>query len=346
MKLYALEAQRGFAVLIVVLYHMYAAQDKYFTYNIFPDILALGAWGVDIFFVISGSVMYRSAFHTDRPISSWHFLKKRIARIYPAYWLITLLVYIVYIIRPELVNSSYDRTPSIVKSVLLYPDFSHPWLNVGWSLVYEMWFYLLLSGLLFLKKQVAILMLGLYAIILAVLGDTSWSRPELKLVFDPIILEFLFGLVLGAIAFNFQRRRRAVMLILFAAIGALGFYSFSSDIYSELFSGKDRFLTFGTLALVAVSISLLFEHYISLHSFLNPIILLGKISYSLYLTHVVSLSFFFKCISSLPIGSEHIIIYNTLCLIFIVLVGWIYYIAIEQPLSSKLNRLITRSSPS
>lgn len=86
-KIYSLQYLRAFAAMWVLLTHVLSKL------SIRPyGILYAGQWGVDIFFLLSGFIIYL----TTRDHSSWKaFAIKRIFRIYPAY-LICLIVYILY----------------------------------------------------------------------------------------------------------------------------------------------------------------------------------------------------------------------------------------------------------
>lgn len=86
-KIYSLQYLRAMAALWVLFTHVLQRLE------IRPnDVFFAGQWGVDIFFLLSGFIIYL----TTKDGSSWKsFAVKRVFRIYPAYW-IALAVYIYY----------------------------------------------------------------------------------------------------------------------------------------------------------------------------------------------------------------------------------------------------------
>ena len=94
------QALRGVAAFLVMLAHLYDSELKYS-----PDQL-LGRWtiygnaGVDLFFLISGFIMVYVTSNRDRGVKpAFEFLFSRACRIYPLYWIVTLAVFAVALIR-------------------------------------------------------------------------------------------------------------------------------------------------------------------------------------------------------------------------------------------------------
>lgn len=340
MKVASIEVMRGFAVSIVIAYHMFAVQERYFGVNVLPEAFKYGGWGVDIFFVISGVVMFKSTFGRATPVAPWPFLRARISRIYPPYWVITFVIFGIYLVEPSMVNSSYDTQPSVLRSLLLLPDVTTPWLNVGWSLVYEMWFYLLLAILLIFDKKITISALVSYAIFLLLAPDFSSFGPVLALVADALILEFMIGFLIGVIFFDpsFQKKRSALLALATGCVLlGLGLASFGAELSGSRF---DRLATYGLAAIAAVSIVLCFETTISRERIFQPVIFIGTISYSVYLTHVLFLNaFLYTALRVLQLDLSPIIA-NLACFAFTLLGGSLYYLAFEKTLSQYFKRLL------
>lgn len=159
-KIYSLQYLRAFAALWVLLTHVLQRLE------IHPGGVAFaGQWGVDIFFLLSGFIIYL----TTKDYSSWKaFAIKRVFRIYPAY-LLQLIVYCLYSVT---YNGTGYGLVSIVQNILMIP-FSGPIgfksLIVGqaWSTCYEMYFYALLTILLLFdvsKKRLLPVILVLFVI--------------------------------------------------------------------------------------------------------------------------------------------------------------------------------------
>lgn len=343
MKLFSIELLRGFAVSIVVLYHLYAVQDRYFAENVLPELFQLGGWGVDIFFVISGVVMYKSIYGRPGGITTWPFLRARITRIYPPYWVITLVIFTIAQFEPSLVNSSYDQEPSLFRSLLLLPDVTTPWLNVGWSLVYEIWFYLVLGSLLLVRKSAAITGLGAYAIFLLFAGGVQASGPVTKLITDPLILEFLLGFALGMAYFRHDLQRKKAILLAIAAVPLVLIAARFAYGFNLLDSPLERFIAFGLPAVSIVALGLCLEDFVARSSILRPLIIIGTVSYSVYLTHVLFLNaFLFTSMRFLKLEIP-ILAANVACVGFVIFAGGLYYRFIERTTSKAFMKVLYRS---
>ena len=150
MKLRSIQALRGIAVLGVVAFHVALVEGKYSGGDrLLPDFLRFGETGVDLFFVISGFVMVTVAqgrFGGTRELP--RFLWSRITRIYPTYWFYFFITLAVFLVKPEWVNASEENQAQLVTSFLLLPSEQLPLVMVGWSLIHELWFYLVFAGLL------------------------------------------------------------------------------------------------------------------------------------------------------------------------------------------------------
>ena len=147
-----LPATRGVAANLVVFSHLFFVQAKYTTAGVLPAFALYGLAGVDMFFVLSGFIMVAVAGRNIGPI---RFLWRRAARIYPTYWLVSLAVLALAIVAPALVDSSVIAPISLWRSFLLVPGETVPLLAVGWTLVHEMYFYLVFAIFLALRLPIS-----------------------------------------------------------------------------------------------------------------------------------------------------------------------------------------------
>lgn len=95
---------RAFAAISVVYYHIiWHTSHSTQNYSFFPSFLSqsgdLGAFGVDIFFIISGFIMMHIQYRS--PKSTLGFIKSRIIRIVPLYWLLTIFIFCLLLITPS-----------------------------------------------------------------------------------------------------------------------------------------------------------------------------------------------------------------------------------------------------
>jgi exopolysaccharide production protein ExoZ len=187
---------RFFAAFIVVVYHAELALKVYdlsgFSYVDLTDFFAIGQSGVHIFFVISGFVMIYTTKGMDRGYRSVViFLYRRFARIYPIYWICCILYLLFH--ATLLKNSNMDAV-SIVKALALWPGYSSGIIGPGWTLSYEIYFYICFSLTLFFPVVPALIAMTIAMSAIVVLGAVFELRgTELHVLTNPLLLEFLLG---------------------------------------------------------------------------------------------------------------------------------------------------------
>jgi len=198
-RLESIQHLRGIAALLVVFVH-------------FPTPLArfCGSIGVDIFFFISGFIIFISidkSGYYDKPFT---FLKKRLLRIIPLYYLVTTLFLLMNVTLNSFHAEREANIPvdmsfaTVLKSYLFIPIsydgfYRDPLVFLGWSLNFEMLFYLLaFFFLIIFRKRFFIPLLCL----LVVLGSVNYifgnfSNVYLDFITSPFLLYFAIGLLLG-----------------------------------------------------------------------------------------------------------------------------------------------------
>ena len=202
-RVQSLEFLRFIAALSVVCFHV--------------PVLEMGNFGVDVFFIISGYVMMIStARHSDQ------FLLKRIIRIVPTYWIVTVAVFGLALAMPSVLGSTSADVGQLAKSLLFIPfdkgGLGHfPLLTVGWTLNYEMYFYLLFfAGCLISHRYRALIAAG---ILIGLSLIFSTQNGFLAGVYsNSIILEFAYGMLLYA-AMVERDRRVSIGLALIILVG-------------------------------------------------------------------------------------------------------------------------------
>ncbi len=136
---------RAFAALLVVFYH---TADHFFAAgggqsgNVFSLTKLFGFIGVDIFFVISGYIIWVSTSNYHNLSGFFSFLYNRITRIFLGYWPYFILLYIVLSIYDPL---SIQRLSTNASFFLLQPSVDLSFLAVAWTLQFELYFYFVFS---------------------------------------------------------------------------------------------------------------------------------------------------------------------------------------------------------
>jgi exopolysaccharide production protein ExoZ len=150
-NLRAMEGLRGLAVILVFFVHFGAAMFPYLpkdsiSSNISDLLATVGHVGVDLFFVLSGFLIYGSLVTREQ---SWSkYLSRRMARLYPAFLVVLALYLVLSFIFPErskLPSGGFNALTYVLQNVLFLPGVFHitPIITVAWSLSYEVLFYIL-----------------------------------------------------------------------------------------------------------------------------------------------------------------------------------------------------------
>jgi exopolysaccharide production protein ExoZ len=157
---------RFLAAMAVVLFHGHNASTAH-VYQGLGYLFDMGAAGVHVFFVISGFViMYTSYGSGDAGMPTARFLLKRFVRIFPIYWM-CCVAYVAYHI---LFGSGYDLPLSrLLGAIFLMPGDSSRIIGPGWTLSFELFFYLSFAAILRLRALPAITLLtGLFVATIAI----------------------------------------------------------------------------------------------------------------------------------------------------------------------------------
>ncbi len=269
------------AAMVLVTHSFFYASERLGTQESYS--WSAGAKGVDIFFIISGFVMVLSSSKLISLDYGWkEFLRHRLIRIVPPYWAATTLKLIVLLLMSSFVLHAELDWWVIIKSYFFIPSPNvdgkiKTFLGVGWTLVYEMFFYTIFVVAMFFKKNIYIFV----GIVLLLFSSLYLIRPEtysaLWFLMDPIILEFYMGMVLGYFVLNRNFLPAFIsVLVIFVSL----FYLF----FSENLLGLHRFIEAGIPAMFLVWSVVSLEKY--LQNRIPPTVMfLGAASYVLYLFH-------------------------------------------------------------
>ncbi|GJE16756.1 acyltransferase family protein [Methylobacterium marchantiae] len=265
----SIQALRFVAALLVVAFHL---ADGHFI---------VGAAGVDVFFIISGFIM--GTIGVREPPAA--FLAKRLIRVVPLYWAVTLLMSVVSLAG---VFTQFTVDPRrLVLSLLFIPYYEPggglwPLVVVGWTLNVEMLFYAVFTVGLVLGAPIrfAFVALALLALAGAVLEPESAILVQWT---TPLLLEFAAGLALATFVRPAGLGKGAAMV----GLGLAGFAGFTA---LGLGDQNLRLLTWGMPAFLIVAGALAIERAGRWPSGLRLIEIGGNASYSLYLLHGLVIS--------------------------------------------------------
>jgi exopolysaccharide production protein ExoZ len=342
-KLNLLQVYRGIAAVLVVMFHLTDMSAERLNQVTFFNLFQAGWSGVDYFFVLSGFIMvyvHRSAIGKKDQLKS--FLVKRAVRIYPIYWIITLTVLCFFLVIPGFANNTDLSLGRLIVSLLLIPQNDKPILDVGWTLIYELYFYFLFSIAIWLKPKhsVPILSTWLFFTILHFCKIVNFRESFflLKLVFGNMNLEFVLGCLAGYIVIKYNKKLGKYRWILFG-IANLG-YVILGMLVAWRNIDFDRITTFAVLSamliIAATSIDLKDSPKIP-----YVLIFLGDASYSIFLTHGPLISASTKIVQKANLGKYFDGFFApALLALFTVVLGCIFYSLIEKPLTVFLRKNI------
>lgn len=280
-QILAIQYLRALAALAVVVVHNLERSD-------YPFVV--GEAGVDLFFVISGFVMWTLA-DAQQP-SAQVFLWRRIIRIVPLYWAATLVAIVGARLKPGFFWNYDVGFDNVWKSLLFIPHNVasggwNPVVGQGWTLTYEMFFYVLFAFALLAKARWRFFVPGAMLLLLVAGGVYRRNDDPVWLTYtNPLLLEFLAGIALGAL-WRRASAREAARPGAWAggvALLTLGFGALAVESAMHWMPVHDRSLIWGIPAVFIVSGALALERAGRVPRLRLPL-LLGDASYSIYLLH-------------------------------------------------------------
>ncbi|WP_240161021.1 acyltransferase [Burkholderia sp. Ax-1719] len=299
-KLCGLEYLRFFAAFAVLAHHILEEMSASPLAHVPAAIQRVGACGVDVFFVISGLVMWHTTAGFSSQTSAKRFLTRRLTRIIPPYWM-----FLAVVIALSCSGIAYKHRPlaavGLVESAFLLPPTTSAGLVLGvaWTLVYEVYFYLICTAALFLPWQkyrlafIGALIAGV-PIVLSTVGATAQG----EYYGNPIVVEFLAGIFLGAVGMRLPESSSRIRWMVSMACVAL-FYWASLVSPDKATAGLPTTFRWWAWGIPAVLLVAAFMRMEDRHGRLGrTLALLGNASYVLYLTHGFWMNVFAKAIKS------------------------------------------------
>jgi len=356
-----IDSLRGFAALSVCFSHFALAFNPSYSFltqfhNHPIHFLWDGAAAVSLFFVLSGFVLSLKYFNKENYNLS--LLKFYIARIFrlmlpfivcllASYWAYTF-IWQLYVTQPETTPWLYNEWSMLEKQkdssfwtqfFLVLPQTSHFYVPQAWTLTLELQLSFLLPLLMvWIKHKV----FSLFLFFLCIIPLEVYYQQQTYSIYTIALFHFSLGIFLAKnihfIKYQYQRSNKLVKLLFWSI--ALLFYSFRYTLYPWFFDSLLRpidvsYMTaLGSGMLIALIIA---SHHMQKILNFKPFVLIGKISYSIYLLHflllltlVPGLIHYLNTLENL----SEITIYYSIMLFFIfatVLLSTLFYFLIERP---------------
>ena len=311
---------RGVAALSVVLFH--ACQWSQINF-------ATGQAGVDVFFVISGFVMWTAT--ADAQGKPLDFLRRRLIRVAPLYWLITLALAMGVLLFPARFPDLAVTPGHLLLSLAFIQHmnpagYPFPLLAPGWTLNYEAVFYLAFAALLWLPPARRLFALTVTLMVLALAGF-AWP-PAYQMLLNPLFLEFLAGVWLGRMAQLQLLPDRSLGWLLFGS--GIGLFAIIQMINMDW--DLWRPMVWGAPAVMIVAGAVSIEADGGWKQVLG-LRVLGDASYSIYLVHTLTVGAL-----AMTIGAWNPPIFIPLAMIVAVASGLLCWRWIEQPMLKALRQ--------
>ncbi|AOP32619.1 acyltransferase [Leptospira tipperaryensis] len=376
-EIQSLNGIRAVAILLVIIYHVWLPFSVTDIPKIFQNIISNFNSGVDLFFVLSGFLIYSGILkYQNQPdlFNKKRFFIARTLRIFPAYYFCLLVLFLYY--KGQFHRISQISNPSEFQSMELnsisltlqnsYSDFfyisnytAHRLSLVGWSLSIEEQFYLILPFistlvLLKIKPRRRILLLAIFYLIplffrifyLLIQADIS------VLIYSHTRMDSLIaGMILAEIQVSFLRSGRGnsklrenLILglgILFLLIG----HGFPLEHWFRKTFGFNFFnIGYAFLIFLLIQNKGMFSSILG-SSFWRPI---ARLSYTMYLWNIliagIAVS---KVISGFQTPSIGVFLLAAfVAILYCFLFSWILYLLIERPFLILKEKILTESKPS
>jgi len=198
-----IQGMRAIAALMVVSCHMFWNLGPTRLYWVKPFFAAIGPAGVDVFFVISGFIIYNvlqrsigELGQVGRGRAVFVFAMKRFIRIYPLYWIAFAAAFLIMLWGPPLPRGQEKPLLELLTLVNGAPNYI---VGVAWTLTYEVYFYAVVALSLMLLGRTAVFGLAAWFAILvvAMAAGAGHATSPWNYLLAPILLEFSFGVAIG-----------------------------------------------------------------------------------------------------------------------------------------------------
>ncbi|MGY4626712.1 acyltransferase family protein [Bradyrhizobium sp. USDA 4486] len=337
----SLQYVRAIAAIAVVIHHFVSS--AYFDAGLGLQG-TLGEVGVDLFFVVSGFIMWTTT--RRRETEPADFICHRLVRIVPLYWLFSVVYLVTMLPRQHEPVSALD----FVRSLLFVPWYEEhlsqktsAFYFLGWTLMYEMFFYVLFALCLYARRELQFASITLSLLLLVTMGFLFDFKHGVSFTYtSPLLLEFAVGCAIGRLSELQRLPATSAGLILIATAAAM----FIPTIWLVPDTLAVRALVWGVPASLTVLGGLSLEK-VARENASRYLVLLGDASYSIYLSHFITFLVFNSLVkrSGLVQGvAPSIAIYGIIGASIAVGVGVAVHVLIERPLLQFLRTRLMSAS--
>lgn len=351
-KVASLQILRAVAAMLVVVSHAWTWSKPYASAPTILDrirIEFMGGLGVDIFFCLSGFIMMWTVTDAAPTLSKGiRFFAKRMQRIYPIYLICLSTIVVPSLIwQHEAIDSA--RILFLMRNALLLPGLpSEPEYRMllfpAWTLVYEMYFYLVFAMCVvaipkrYLAYGLAVALIFIFSVSHLIIGygpRLAWVNIT-HIIGDPLILNFLIGSLIA----HFGRRFVDTFASAGAKYSAVALSILVCAVGYYVFTGYPRIIKFGIPAMIVVALSCVCS--VRRGRLNDALVYLGNASYSIYLTHIFAFELTGR--AAALFGGNPFLVFGTI-IILATLLGCAVYSLLEKPITQGLKSISARKKP-
>lgn len=341
--LHGLQYGRAIAALLVVCCHASVVIHENFSENLLSKIFIGGSSGVQFFFVLSGFIIYYIHSDDDRNIDNAKlFIKKRLLRVYPIYW-----IALIFTLTGKIAFSSSGVANSIIGDITLISNRYLLTVPVAWTLSHEILFYsIFAAGYYALGKLKNLLIFWLIIIVgyqIFTLGSHHGSNTILNinncLFASGIFIGYLFKKKSELLKLHYKKTLCTGALLLLTGMTSLSQAGLDRPYNDTRFLLEQILIGLASTFLVA-GLSSLPKHQRTS----NILITLGNASYSIYLFHLLTQQATYRFLSKIgKIDTYYSSAFFLLLVLLPIFVGTAVHYLIEKPIIRTLSNWIKKS---
>lgn len=339
-KIVSIQYLRGLAALLVLASHalLYPLVEQPLAYG------RMGWLGVILFFVVSGFIMVTV---TDKGrFDPAAFMRRRLLRVVPLYWAFTVLAAVLALLAPHMFKTTVFDAQQLALSLVFVPFYNptshglHPLYKLGWTLNYEMFFYVSFALLAMLSARGRVISLTLGFAGLAAAGAIFVPQGAFIQFYTSFLpLAFVAGAWLGLLHIEGRLMRLSP-----AVVGVMAAFGLAGLVVGFAHIGivEDRVAFIGFLAFAASAIAILLrtDALVPRIAWLERV---GDASYSVYLVHIFAVALL-AGLGLRLMGAEWpgaVAVVTMLAIIGGIAMGLLLYQFVEKPLQRRLRHLVS-----
>lgn len=337
-KILSIQSLRALAAILVLASHalLYPLAEQTLAYG------RLGWLGVILFFVVSGFIMV--AVTGQGGFEAGAFLRRRLLRVVPLYWGFTLLAAFLALVLPDLFKTTVFDGRQLLLSLAFIPFYNpashglHPLYKLGWTLNYEMFFYVSFALLAVLRARQRVMVLTMAYLTLSLTGLLLHPESPIPAFYTSYMpLAFVAGAWLGLAHIEGRLlnmpRSMIVPLLAIALAGLMEGFWLDRGVVED----ESAFLGFLAFAVAVTALFVGVEARLPRMQWLER---LGDASYSIYLVHIFAVGAIAGFVLKLLQPGDTLVVAGAVMLAILggLALGWACYAMIEKPLMARLRR--------